>query len=48
MKVRTNEGKALPNETKKLERSKLNGKEEKLCILSRGGWNEEIKEGSVS
>lgn len=30
-------------ETKKLERSKLNGKEEKLCLLSRGGWNERGK-----
>lgn len=31
------------NETKKLERSKLNGGEGKLCLLSRGGWNERDK-----
>lgn len=35
--------KVWANETKKLERSKLNGKEEKLCLLSRGGWNERGK-----
>ena len=34
MKVRTNKEKALPNE-EKLERSKLNGREGKLCLLSR-------------
>lgn len=43
MKVRTNEEKALPNETKKLERSKLNGREGKLCLLSQGDWNERDK-----
>ena len=26
-------------ETKKLERSKLNGREGKLCLLSQGGWD---------
>lgn len=36
VKVRTNKEKALPNETKKLERSKLNGREGKLCLLSQG------------
>lgn len=48
MKVRTNEEKALPNETKKLERSKLNGREGKLCLLSQGDWNERDKVEVVS
>lgn len=36
MKVRTNKEKTLPNETKKLERSKLNKGGGEPCLLSRG------------
>lgn len=34
-----NEVKVWTMETKKLERSKLNGREGKLCLLSQGGWD---------